>query len=70
MRDLERIERIILKINNIWLANPDWRLGQLIVNIMSKQSESGLLMRPTESEIFNIEDDKFEKRIDKFLKGS
>ncbi len=32
MRDSERIDRVLNKIEKIWKAYPDWRLGQLLVN--------------------------------------
>jgi hypothetical protein len=32
MRDPARIKRTLQLIESIWAANPDWRLGQLLVN--------------------------------------
>ena len=32
MRDPERIARILGRVQRIWEANPDLRLGQLLVN--------------------------------------
>lgn len=36
MRDPQRIEEIMNEITEIWKANPDWRFGQLISNIMGE----------------------------------
>ena len=33
MRDPNRITKTLKAIEKFWMANPDWRLGQLIVNI-------------------------------------
>lgn len=33
MRDPVRIERMLDKLKELWKANPDWRLCQLIFNI-------------------------------------
>lgn len=61
MRDKNRIPKILAELERIWMANPDYRLGQLIM----------VAAKPTEScpSVFHIEDDKllngllaFEKR--------
>lgn len=33
MRDPERIDAVIDMVREAWKTEPDWRLGQLIVNI-------------------------------------
>ena len=33
MRDVNRIDKVLDEISKIWKANPDLRLGQLILNI-------------------------------------
>lgn len=33
MRDPKRIDLILSEIKELWYAHPDWRLGQLIVNV-------------------------------------
>lgn len=50
MRNKNRIPKILKELERIWKANPDFRLGQLIVNGT----------KPVEpcAEIFNIEDEK------------
>lgn len=49
MRDPARIDRILSLVMDVWLENPDYRLGQLLINAM----------RPAEAhpEIFHFEDD-------------
>ncbi len=32
MRDPKRIHKIVETLETIWQVNPDWRLGQLLVN--------------------------------------
>lgn len=33
MRDIKRIDKILLALKKYWIDNPDLRLGQIIVNI-------------------------------------
>jgi len=33
MRDANRIPKTLAAVEKLWKQNPDWRLGQLIVNI-------------------------------------
>ncbi|TBN14672.1 hypothetical protein [Hyunsoonleella pacifica] len=49
MRDKNRIPKILNELERIWRANPDFRLGQLIV--------VGVKPKEPCSEVFNIEDD-------------
>ena len=55
MRDPARIDLIIEKLRNLWKANPDLRLGQLLVN----------LIRPQEPcpQVFYFEDTDLLKRF-------
>jgi hypothetical protein len=55
MRNPERIHPILHELKFVWRANPDLRLGQIIVNAASLGSDCG----PT-LDVFNIEDDVFE----------
>lgn len=50
MRDKNRISKILNELERIWLANPDFRLGQLIV--VGTKTKQGC------PEVFNIEDEK------------
>lgn len=56
MRDPNRIPRIVEKLRALWLAHPDLRLGQIVVNA----TPSGL-------DTFYAEDDKIEEGIDALL---
>ncbi len=55
MRDPKRIERILGKLRQLWLSNPDQRLGQLVENLANQPNA------------FFIEDDRMEKKIDEVL---
>jgi uncharacterized protein YihD (DUF1040 family) len=48
-KDPKRIQEILGLVDKMWQSNPDWRLGQLIINII----------RPKQlcSEVFSVEDD-------------
>lgn len=59
MRDPKRIARMIEKLRVYWLAHPDLRLGQLIVNCIPAVSG------PT----FYVEDDIVEAGLTALLKG-
>jgi len=58
MRDVERIERIIKKVEALWKVFPDMRLGQLIENFAIQ----------TRGDIWFQEDDYTEKVLDAFIK--
>lgn len=34
MRDPKRIEAYLEKVKKVWMEYPDWRFGQLVVNIL------------------------------------
>ena len=55
MRDSKRIKRIISKVEELWKVNPDWRLTQLIMNVLN-----------TNIDPYYIEDDELEKALDDF----
>jgi len=59
MRDPKRIERMLQQLEKAWHAFPDMRLGQLILNITRSENTSDL---------WNLEDDQIEQRIDDFTK--
>lgn len=56
MRNPERISKIIAKLQLLWEEIPDQRFCQLVSNITG---------RSTGQDIFYIEDEDFEKMIDK-----
>ena len=58
MRDINRIKPTIGKLEQLWLSNPDYRLGQLIMAII-KPEESNL-------KIYYMEDDVFLSKMEEF----
>lgn len=59
MRDINRISRLTKMLENYWLMVPDWRFGQLIENLKRFSGETDL---------FYMEDDKFEELLKNFFK--
>jgi len=61
MRDPKRIDEMLNELREMWMANPDWRLGQLVVNVV----------RSTEPmpEVYYLEDDEFRARLDVLRKA-
>ena len=57
MRDPKRIDRILRRLKAYWKANPDLRLGQIVVNAASDPKRS------TERNTYYIEDDEIEAGI-------
>lgn len=57
MRDPARIDRIIEKLHKLWLAYPDMRLCQLVLNCANGKP-------------FYFEDEDFEERVDALLGGA
>lgn len=64
MRDPDRIARIIKKLWRMWEKHPDWRLGQLVSNLMGPGPHD--VIRP--AVIFYLEDNVWEKLLDELLK--
>jgi hypothetical protein len=60
MRDRERIKPVIEKLEKLWLENPDFRLGQLIMGI-TRTGE-------TNPGLFYMEEDKFLEKLEEFEK--
>jgi hypothetical protein len=60
MRDPARIDRILEAVRQVWVKDPDLRLGQLIVNAI----------RPSQPcpQIFGAEDTVLEKGLARYLK--
>lgn len=57
MRDPARIERILGLVEKVWRAHPDLRLTQLIMNVLSMNSDP-----------YYVEDDKLESVLKSFCK--
>lgn len=49
MRDINRIKPLIHRLEQLWLQNPDFRLGQLVM-VIARTGE-------VNPELFNMEDD-------------
>lgn len=61
MRDLERIRKVLGKLEFYWRKHPELRLGQLIYKAHEQPGEGT-------PDLFNIEDEELERRIiDLFL---
>jgi hypothetical protein len=60
MRDPKRIDRMINKLRQVWHSSPDQRLGQLVCNLIAHDEKSN---------VYQIEDDKWESQLDNVLKG-
>lgn len=52
MRDPNRIDRILKLLGKVWKEVPDWRLGQLVSNLVGNDAY-----------IFYVEDDKLEEKL-------
>ena len=59
MRDINRIEKTLNKIEEYWIKNPDMRLGQIIANCL-RAYDGRLNCDP-----FFIEDDDLLKGLEK-----
>ena len=57
LRDARRIVRLLAKIQDLWIANPDWRLGQLIALAASASGSNRF-------NVFHVEDGRLEEGLD------
>ena len=55
MRDPKRIPIIIKKLEEAWLKFPDWRLGQLVSNLLGTGVQ----------DVFFTDDEKWEEMLDR-----
>ena len=60
MRDPKRIKPLLEKIEKIWMENPDFRLGQLIM-VIARTGEHN-------PKLFNLEESELFKKLDEFEK--
>lgn len=56
MRDPERIPKVLAELQKLWELVPDWRFGQLLVNL------------PFEHDPFHMEDDEMIQFLQKMQK--
>lgn len=58
MRDIRRINKVLLEIRNLWEDNvPDWRLTQLFCNLQDYKG----------SDLFYVEDEELVELIKEYL---
>jgi len=57
MRDIKRIDRILVLIKKVWYNNPDLRLTQLIMNVLLVHGDP-----------YYIDDDKLEENLKVYCK--
>lgn len=60
MRDPNRIDGYIEKLKKIWKRFPDWRFGQLILNLFSSQKMGG-------ADLFYMEDTEMFRKIEETI---
>ena len=63
MRDIKRIPPLMVKLEELWKLNPDYRLGQIVYLLADKLYELG----NAGGDIFYPEDDKWEEAIDNLI---
>ena len=59
MRDPARIDTILEQLREVWMLNPDLRLGQLIYN-------AARMRDPNLADVFNIEDGALSKGLRRY----
>ena len=62
-RDPERIPRMLGLLEQVWNQHPDWRLGQLIVNVGHLVDAADQQLTP-----FYIEDTAMEKALQRYVR--
>lgn len=60
MRDKNRIKPIVEKLEKLWLSNPDFRLGQLIMCVIKPEEAN--------PKIFYLEDEEFLTKLNELEK--
>lgn len=59
MREIQRIPRILKRLEKIWMKSPDMRFGQLFLNVFS-------LHNGIDVKVYNMEDKELVEKIEKF----
>lgn len=80
--DIDRINRIVIFIHQLWVRNPYLRLGQLLETVSGK-SPKVVLITPRENlmageskvesfpaDLWNITDEEWEERLEAALRAS
>lgn len=61
MRDEEKIDPFLSALRDFWLKNPDWRFGQLVVNVLRHGTDSR--GKTPINDPFYVEDERFLERL-------
>ena len=62
MRDIDRIDVVLEKIRQIWLREPDTRLGQMLIKVVRPQDPC--------PELFYLEEKDLLTKLDTYVKRS
>jgi uncharacterized protein YihD (DUF1040 family) len=62
-RDPKRIKRLLKHLERYWLARPDLRLAQIVVNAADMGATLRTNRAATANDIFVLEDDELELRL-------
>ena len=68
-RDPARIDAILSKLREVWMRDPDMRFGQLVYNLYWQMPETRK-MGMTGIDMFYVEDDAFDLRLDEVIRES
>lgn len=68
MRDVKRIDKLLKQIKDIWIENPNMRLGQLIINSLTLNFPEDSKVTDL-SGLYNLEDDELSKELGDFYLG-
>lgn len=59
MRDIQRIKPFLERLEQCWLKVPDWRFGQLMVNVLNEMPRDPFF--PEDEEMIKWFEDYFKK---------
>ncbi len=65
-RDPERIDVVLEKLRDVWMLDTDMRFGQLVYNLFWQMQETRK-EGGTGIDMFYVEDDAFERRVDEVI---
>lgn len=69
MRNPERINPIMAKLDAAWQQCPDLRFGQLVLNILGTDGPNGSAHTVDADEAYTTEDEIFEAKLDTFIEN-
>ena len=59
MRDINRIDPFLKRLGDVWKQVPDWRFGQLMVNVLNSLSIDPFF--PEDDKMIDLIEDYFKK---------